>query len=170
MSHPAPQRLLTAPLVVFLSLVSVIVVGALVNRAETPDLEGAIELLADGDLDRRERDQMLLRVRDLGESSGALRGSWAAALAAISMRDRAAFDRLESRLGVGAERLLPAHRRQWLSLGDPVLANVLEAMLAEAAGESAEALTKWHQVAAQSRLTANRVAARLAEEARIRLK
>jgi hypothetical protein len=42
-------------------------------------------------------------------------------------------------------------------------------MLAEAAGDPTQALTKWQQVAAQSRLTANGVSAKLAEEAEVRL-
>ncbi len=169
MSELAPQRLLTAPLVLFLLVVIAIVAGALANRAETPDLEGAIELLADGDLDRDERDQILLRIIVLGESDSTLRGRWAATLAAVALRDRAAFDRLESRLEPGTKRVLPANRMRWLSLGDAVLANVLAAMLAEAAGDPTQALTKWQQVAAQSRLTANGVSAKLAEEAEVRL-
>jgi hypothetical protein len=98
-----------------------------------------------------------------------LRGRWAATLAAVALRDRAAFDRLESRLEPGTKRVLPANRMRWLSLGDAVLANVLAAMLAEAAGDPTQALTKWQQVAAQSRLTANGVSAKLAEEAQVRL-
>lgn len=170
MSDSEPQRLLTAPLVVFLLLVAGIVGGALAFRTETPDLEGAVELLADGDLDRAERDHMLLLIMELGESATGLRGRWAAALAAVAMADREAFDRLESRLGNGPERVLPVERQKWLSLGDPVLANLLAAMLAEAAGDRGVAVTKWRQVGAQSRLTANPVSARLAEEALLRLK
>jgi len=169
MTTQTPDRLLTAPLVVFLLLVLGVVGAAFAFRHESPDLEGAIELLADGDFDRRERDRMLLRLIDLGESAGDLRGRWAATLAAVSVRDREAFDRLEARLGEGAERVLPAERQQWLALGDAALQNVLAAMMTEASGDAPGALIRWRRVAAQARLTANPVAASLAAEAQKRL-
>lgn len=170
MTTPTPDRLLTAPLVVFLLLVFGVLAAALAFRHESPDLEGAIELLADGDFDRDERDRMLLYLIDLGESSDDLRGRWAATLAAVSVRDREAFDRLEARLGKGAERLLPVERQQWLDLGDAALQNVLAAMMTEARGDLVEALIRWRRVAAQARLTANPVAASLAAEAQARLR
>ena len=169
MSEPVPQRLLTAPLVVFLLVVAGIIATAVAFRAETPDMEGAIELLADGDLDRAERDSLLLRVLDFGESAKASRGRWAAVLAAVALQDRGAFDRLKARLDEAGDPVVPAERRQWLSLGDPLLANLLAAMQAEAAGDGAVARLKWRQVMVQSRFVGNAVAARLAEEAQVRM-
>ena len=126
-------------------------------------------ILADGDLDRSERDQMLSRVVALGESSERLRGRWAAALAAVALQDRAAFDRAESRLGGGGDRIVPAPQQLWLSLGDSLLANLFAAMQAEAAQDRSAATKKWGQVAVQARYTGNAVAAKLAEEARLRI-
>lgn len=169
MSEPGPQRLITTPLAVFLLLSVGTVLGALALRVERPALEGAIERLADGDLDRSERDQMLSRVVALGESSERLRGRWAAALAAVALQDRAAFDRAESRLGGGGDRIVPAPQQLWLSLGDSLLANLFAAMQAEAAQDRSAATKKWGQVAVQARYTGNAVAAKLAEEARLRI-
>jgi hypothetical protein len=160
--------LITTPLAVFLLLSVGTVLGALALRVERPALEGAIERLADGDLDRSERDQMLSRVVALGESSERLRGRWAAALAAVALQDRAAFDRAESRLG-GGDRIVPAPQQLWLSLGDSLLANLFAAMQAEAAQDRSAATEKWGQVAVQARYTGNAVAAKLAEEARLRI-
>jgi hypothetical protein len=47
-----------------------------------------------------------------------------------------------------------AAARERLHLGDPMLGNVLAAFVAEVAGDRAEALRRWRQVAAQARLTA----------------
>lgn len=169
MTTQMPDRLLTAPLVVFLLLVFGVVAAAVAFRHESPDLEGAIELLADGDFDRDERKRMLLHVIELGDSSSDLRGRWAATLAAVSLRDRETFDRFEARLGEGPERVLATERQHWLALGDAALQNVLTAMMTEASGDGPEALVRWRRVAAQARLTANQVAANLAAEAQKRL-
>ena len=46
MSESAPERLLTTPLKIFLVVVLAVVSTAIVARLPSPDLEGAIELLA----------------------------------------------------------------------------------------------------------------------------
>lgn len=170
MSEQAPDRVLTAPLVAFLVVVIGIVVTAMVLRHPSPDLDGSIELLADGDLDHRERQRMLLRVVELAKDGGDLRQRWASALAAISLQDRVAFEVLEATLGAGQKRLLLADQCEGLAMGDVVLANVHLAMTAEASGSKEVALTKWGQVGAQARITANALAGELAKAAEQRLK
>ncbi|MGK0300200.1 MAG: hypothetical protein ACI89X_001068 [Planctomycetota bacterium] len=169
MSEQVPDRVLTAPLVVFLALVLGIVATAMVLRHPRPDLNGSIEMLADGDLDRRERQRMLLRVVELAKDGGDLRQRWAGALAAISLQDRASFEAFELSLGAGPARLLPADQHEWLAMGDVVLANVHLAMTAEASGNKQLALSKWGQVGAQARVTANALAGELAKAAEQRL-
>ena len=170
MTEPAPDRVLTAPLVIFLVVVLGIVATAIVLRHPSPDLDGSIEMLADGDLDKRERDRMFLRVIELVGADSDLRQRWAGTLAAISLQDRAAFDRIESTLGDGEARVLPADQQKWLAMGDVVLANVHLAMTAEAAGDKEFALVKWAQVEAQARVTANGLAGELAKAATQRLR
>lgn len=170
MSEQAPDRVLTAPLVAFLVVVLGIVVTAMALRNPSPDLDGSIELLADGDLDQRERQRMLLRVVELAKDSNDLRQRWAGALAAISLQDRASFEALEATLGAGQARVLPADQCEWLAMGDVVLANVHLAMSAEASGSKALALTKWGQVGAQAKVRANALADELAKAAVQRLK
>lgn len=169
MSEHVPNRVLTAPLVAFLVVVAGIVGTALWTRHPSPDLEGSIEILADGDLDLRERQRMLLRVIDLAGQADSLRARWAGALAAVSLQDREGFAGFESKLGDGAARVLPEAERRWLSLGDVVLANVHLAMDAEASADKELAVKKWGQVAAQGRITANRFASELAAAALERL-
>ena len=158
----ARERLWTGPLLAFLLAVGSVVGFAVATRHPTPDLEGAIELLADGDLDGDERERMLLRLKDLASSAETARGRWAGLLAAVAIGDRQAFDELDRALGEGADRAPPAGRRHWLDLGDPLLANVSTALLAEAEGAGDVALAAWRQVAAQARMTGNRLAAGLA--------
>jgi hypothetical protein len=170
MSEQASDRVLTAPLALFLVVVLGIVATAVVLRHPSPDLDGSIELLADGDLDHRERQRMLLRVAELAIDAGNLRQRWAGALAAISLQDRAAFEALEATLGDGQARVLPIDQCEWLAMGDVVLANVHLAMTAEASGNNERALFKWGQVRAQARITANALAGELAKAAEQRLR
>lgn len=160
MSKPDPERVLTKPLVAFLVLVAAVVVVSIVTRHPRVDLEGAIELLADGDLDHQERQRMLLQTMDLAQQATSLRQRWAGLLAAVALQDRQAFAVLEARLGVGAA--LPEEEREWVALGDPLLANVLAAMCAQASENKTLARVKWAQVAAQARMTGHAFAAELA--------
>ena len=169
MSEHSSARVLTAPLAVFLVVVLGIVATAWMFRHPSPDLDGSIEMLADGDLDQQERSRMLLRVKGLAVNSASLRQRWAGALAAISLQDRTAFEAFEATLGDGQARVLPAEQCDWLAMGDVVLANVHLAMTAEASGDKDRALRKWGQVREQARVTANGLAGELAKAAEQRL-
>jgi hypothetical protein len=170
MTDPLPQPLFTKPLKVFLALVLVIVTTAIVTRHPNPDLDGAIELLADGDLDHDERERMLLLVKELAFDASALRHRWAGTLATVALQDRSGFEAMQGRLGDGTARVLPLEQCEWLALGDVLLANLHRAMMAEASEEKSLASIKWGQVAAQARMTGNRLAAELAAAAGQRLK
>lgn len=169
MSQQAPERLLNLPLILFLALVLALVAGAVVTRHPNPDLDGSIELLADGDLDFEERQRILLRVVDLGKKAESKRQLWAGLLSAVILQDRASFKEFDAKLGAGTERILPAADLEWLSLGDVVVANLYRAMVAEASGDKQLARTKWSQVSAQSRMTGYVFAGELAAAAMQRL-
>jgi len=164
MNDAPRERLLTGPLVAFALLVAGVVGWAVTTRHPSPDLDGAVELLADGDLDRDERERMLRRILDLAPEAETLRQRWATVLAAVSLADAEAFAALEPTLGEGGSRVLPPAERQWLDLGDALLANVLAAMSHEAAGDREAALVRWRQVREQARLTHQTFAGELAEE------
>ncbi len=170
MSQQASERLLTTPLVLFLVLVLALVSGAIFTRHPSPDIDGSIQLLADGDLDFEERQRMLLRIVDLAKKADAKRQLWAGLLAAVVLQDRASFRDMDAKLGVGIERILPEADLQWLTLGDVVVANVYLAMVAEASGDKQQSRAKWSQVAAQSRVTGYVFAGELAAAAMQRLK
>ena len=169
MSQQASERLLTVPLVLFLVLVLALVSGAILTRHPSPNLDGSIQLLADGDLDFEERKRILLRLVDLAKEADAKRQLWAGLLAAVILQDRASFREMDARLGVGLARLLPEADLEWLMLGDVVVANVYLAMVAEASGDKQVARTKWGQVAAQARMTGYVFAGELAAAAKQRL-
>ena len=157
-----PERVLTWPLAVFLLAVALLVGRGLWARDWSPDLPRAIELLADGDLDGAERIAMLARVVELARTSDGVRERWAGLLAAVALGDREGFAAARARLPGDAPAVPSAAERDWLDLGDPLLANVLAAFAAEAAGERSEAKLRWEQVAAQARLAARPFAGELA--------
>lgn len=173
---PAPvaarERVFTWPLSLFLAGVAVALGYGFYHKYPRPDLEGAIWLLADGDLDGDERIRMLRRTLALAEGDDGVAHRWAGLLAAVALDDRAAFARFRDRLGPGgsAPPLPPPAEREPLGLGDPALASVFTAMAAEAQGDRAEAGKRWLQVAAQARLTNHPFTAQLAAEALQRLK
>jgi|GEM_PF-3217837 len=154
MADTHSERVLTPPLLAFLLLVAGVLGWAVSARYATPGLDGCIERLADGDLDRAERESMLLRIVELAPDA-APRGQLAGWLAALALQDRARFDALGD--GVVREAALPPDARRWLDLGDPLLANVLRARRLEAADIPA-ARAAWEQVAAQARMFGNRLA------------
>jgi hypothetical protein len=164
-SAPQPsqrERVLTLPLAVFLLAVALLVGGGLWSREWSPDLPRAIELLADGDLDGAERTATLARVVELARASEGLRERWAGLLAAVALGDREAFAAARARLPGDAPAVPDAADREWLDLGDPLLANALAAFAAEAAGRRDEARLRWQQVSAQARLSARPFAGELA--------
>ena len=153
------ERVFTPALLAFLLAVAGFVGWAVATRQPTPDLEGCIELLGDGDLDRSERERILLRAIDLVDEADA-RGQLAGCLAALALDDAARFEPLRGALASAAELSEPSLR--WLHLGDPMLANVLRAT--RLSGRDAE--VAWSQVAQQARMVGNALAARLAAQAR----
>ena len=170
-SPNAAERVLTPPLVVFLLAVAGVLGFALWQRLP-PSPEQAVVQLHDGDLDGDERARAFAQVvaGALGSDEPGLR--WAGLLAAIAIGDRPAHAALRSALldPQGRWQLPPEPAREALALGDPMLGNLRDALLAEANGDVALAAERWRQVAAQSRLVANRFAAELATEAQVRLR
>lgn len=175
MTGPSRERLFTAPLVAFLAAVLAVVGYGLVTSSPRPDLEGAVRMLADGDLDGDERCRMLERLLDLSAAAATPRGAWAGLLAAVALERRADFDQRLAQLGgtggvAPPDHLPPAADREWLDLGDPMLGNLLAAMIAEAGGDAATARAEWQQVRAGARLGGNACAGELAAAALARLR
>ena len=159
------------PLALFLAAVGLVVGLSLRSRYPTPDLPGAILLLADGDLDGSERTRMLQRVLTLTTDATAVPERWARLLAAIALADQAVVAATRSGLGGDPPTMVPAaNERELLHLGDPMLGNVLAAAVAEVDADRPLARRKWSQVAAQSRLTARPFAGELAAAALQRLR
>ena len=156
------ERVFTLPLVLFLLGVAGVLAYGLWQRQRVPGADEAIMLLADGDCDRAERDRLLRITIDAAKSSDDIAHRWAGMLAAVSLGDREAHAALRSRLGGELAAPPPAERREFLHLGDPMLANLLAAMVAEAAGDRGLALRRWRQVAAQCHFMARPLAAELA--------
>lgn len=154
-----PPRRTGRLLWVFLVAVAVAVVAGLRQRFPRPDLDGAVRLLADGDLDGAERERMLALLRELGEGDSRSFASWAAGLAALSLGDldgfRAAFQRLG---GVPPTQGPEPGEVEFLHLGDPMLGNVLAALQAERRGDRDLARRKWQQVQVQARMTGHALA------------
>ena len=164
---PRRERILTPPLVLFLVVVALIVGFGLRSKYPTPDVDGAILLLADGDLDGDERRRMLQILRDRALESQSMAHAWAGMLAAVALEDRAGYATLLARLGNGPmPSAVPAEvDRELLHLGDPLLGNLVRAMIAEAAGDLKRSGPLWRQVAVQSKLYFRPFAAELAEAA-----
>ncbi len=162
---------MTRPLTVFLVAVAVVLLVSLRDKFPRPPLAEAAVLLADGDLDGIERQRMLRITVD-----GALRSTdstdlWVGMLAAVALDDADLFARLRSLLGSGElpDSAPPPTQRARLDLGDPVVANVAAAMLAELDGDLDTARTMWRRVNAQCRLSHRPVAASLVAQAHRRL-
>lgn len=181
---PRRERILTRPLVLFLIGVATIVGFGLRSKYPTPDVDGAILLLADGDLDGKERRRMLQITLDGALESKSVTHSWAGLLAAVALEDRTSYATLLARLGGGpVPTAVPAEAdRELLHLGDPLLGNLMQAMVAEAAAASELELVIgnparrkegskriWRQVAVECRLCGRTFAAELAEAAARRL-
>ena len=166
MADSTTDRVFTPALLAFLVLVAGVLGWSLVTRQSSPDVEGCMELLADGDLDREERERILLLVMELAEQSSG-RPRVAGWLAALSLQRRAAF----AALGEGLDDALAATsaKPRWLHLGDPMLANVLRACRLGSDSKE-EARVAWSQVAAQARMVANSLAAEHAQAALERLR
>ena len=167
----APGRLLPWSLRAFWCVVLLLVGLGLWGRYPNPDLRGAVQMLADGDLDSDERARMLARVQELGASGRGTYEHWAALLAALARSDRDGCGREIAALGAAAPLPVPEPgEREFLHLGDTMLRNVLAAHVAEAEGVPAEARRRWQQVEAQSRMTGHEFAGELATAALRRLR
>lgn len=167
----APRSAAGFLLWLFLALVATAVGFGLRQKYPAPDFAGTVRLLADGDLDHHERKRQLERVSDL---AGAMEGAeprWVAMLAAVALQDAGRLAKAVAALGGLPPKQAPAAaEREFLPLGDPMLGNVANALLAEVEGDRARAGTKWRQVAVQARMVGNPVAAELAAAAAERLR
>ena len=162
---PRRERVLTWPLVLFLVAVALIVGFGLRSKYPTPGVDGAILMLADGDLDGLERGRMLRIALDGALASKSVAHAWAGMLAAVSLEDRTGYATLLARVGSGpVPTQVPAEAdRELLHLGDPLLGNMMQAMIAEAGGDKSRAGSIWRQVVVQCRLWGRTLAAELAE-------
>lgn len=167
----AGERVWTWPLAVFLLGVAAILLFAARERFATPAMGEAILRLADGDADGEERNRLLRGVVAAALRSDDPRDRWAGLLAAVPLGDRASHTALQALPGPGqVPATLPqAGDLDLLHLGDPMLGNLLRAMIAEQEGDRQEALRRWRQVQAQSRLNGSPFAAELAAAAVQRL-
>jgi methionine-rich copper-binding protein CopC len=158
------ERILTAPLLTFLTAVAVTLAVGAALRTPRPDASGAIALLADGDLDGDERAAVLRRLVDLVDADprAPVPQLWAATMAAVLIEDRAAHARLSARVPDGPAAQVPAPLRAPLALGDAMLANLLHAELAARAGDPAATTLARRQFAAQARLRGHPFALTLA--------
>ncbi len=165
-SEPRRPRILTPALAVFLAAVVTIDLVALVVRSIPPSPEEAVRLLADGDLDGAERRRVMQVLVRAGAEPADVGRRWAAMLAAVALEDRAAFaDQVAALGGIGsAMKAPPAEVRVFLDLGDPMLGNLAQALLAEAESDRAAAHRRWQQVDTQCRLMVRPFAAELAAE------
>ena len=166
MATTGPDRVFTPALVTFLVLVASVLGWSLATRHPSPDLDGCVQLLADGDLDHEERERILLRIMDLAEGRHG-RARVAGWLAALSLQQRGRFAAIGE--GLDSEWDMPEAEARWLDLGDPLLANVLRAYRLEAESPDAARIA-WGQVAAQARMVDNGLAADYAKAALERLR
>jgi hypothetical protein len=176
------DRLVTAPLLVFAGIVLGVVTIGLVTRHPRPGLDGAIELLADGDLDGDERRRMLARTLELArqapQAAQSARHHFAGLMAAAALQDHEAFAALSERWAERWAEPAPTAQQmaaallpdEWLALGDPLLANLKAATCAELAGDGDAAQREWRRVAAVARMTGNDFVSGLAEAAAQRLR
>lgn len=170
-SRPASTRRKGWLLWGFLVAVAAAVLAGLQQKFPRPDLDGAVRLLADGDLDGAERARMLARVLALGNDDTRPFAAWAAGLAALSLGDRdgclAAFQRVG---GVPPTQGPEPGEVEFLHLGDPMLGNLQAALQAERRGDRELARRKWQQVLVQARMTGHALAPDLADAALERLR
>lgn len=167
----APRRRGGVGLWVFLGLVAAAMVAGLRQKYPTPDFAGGVAMLADGDLDHDERGRMLRRTFDFAMTLQGDQSQWIALLAAIGLDDAERLDQALARCGGLPPRTAPvAAEREVLALGDPMLGNVANALLAEVAGDRDQARTLWGQVDVQGRMVGNGAARQLAAGAATRLR
>ena len=163
-----PERVWTRALLVFLAGCAAVVAGAIAVHSWPVTPAAALATLRDNDVEARERRallQVLVATAAGRDEPAALR--LGRAMAAVALEQEAAYrafaeaagQRNPVRAGEASAELLAS-----AALGDPVLAALLAAMAAEAAGRADDAATGYRQVAASSRLFHMALAGRLAAE------
>lgn len=168
---PARERVLTWPLLAFLAAVAVLVGLGPLTWPRASDVASAVQLLGDGDLDGEERTAVLEQLRGFAAGDPSPFAQWSKLLACIDLGDADGHAAAVQALAGEPWRRLPtAAEQRFLHLGNPLLANVLAAANAEAAGDLAAARQRWQQVAAQARLMAKPLPAALATKALARLR
>ena len=168
----ARERVLTRPLLWFLALVAGLLLRGLDDRLGPCSATEVLQALADGDLEGAQRRELLAAVEAMARVSRDRGMRLCGAMAAVALDDEAGYAARTAALGSGpmpvqADDAGPALDRA--SLGDPVLAALLQAMLAEASGDPSAA-ERYAQVEASSRLFHMPLARRLAKAGRERLK
>ena len=158
------------PLLCFLALVAAILLRGLNDRCGPVTLRIATQRLADGDCERSERLQLLRAVQRLAAGSTDRATMLKAAMAAVALEDAPGYANWEALLG-GAPPLQPddAGFLAAAALGDPVLAALLAAMLAERT-RAPDAADRYGQVEASCRLFGLALAGRLAADGRQRVR
>jgi hypothetical protein len=158
----------TRPLVVAWCLVLTIVLGSWWSRTPRLDLPGTLRLLADGDLDGAERSAQQERLLALAAAAPAddLTAAWARCLAAVALgRPAEHAAALQLLGGDPPKRFPPREMQELLAMGDPLLANLLRALVAAGQGDAPAAAQAFQQVHHQSRLMGRPFAAELAAAA-----
>lgn len=146
-SVPGRRRVLTWPLAGFLGLVALVVGIAAWRTFRSPSPLQARLALADGDLDGDERRVALRVLVEAGAGATEPAAAWAAWLAAVALDDRAAFGALAGSAGGERPPGLPAAAdRDGLGLGDPLVALLARAWIAEAESRQGDAARLWGEV------------------------
>lgn len=158
-------RILSPLQKVFLAAVVLVLALGIWNRLRPMELQTALDTLTDGDPDHADRVRATRIVLEEGLSRGDRRGLTLAAMAAVALNDRDALKAAAGRLGLPApERILPVEGRSTseMALGEPVLEQLLEAMIAEETGGGDEARVLYGRVLAAAELWNMPLAASLA--------
>lgn len=162
----------TKPLIVFLVVVGLVLLRAADDRAGPREPRQVLAVLAAGDLEGEERRELLPRVVSAAVGRSERELLLPAAMAAVALGDAEAYRDLCAR-AAGAVPV-PVHSEDGdllplAALGDPLLANLLGAMLAEVQGRVDDARRRYGQVLAASRLWHSPLCARIACEGLERL-
>ena len=169
----APRRALGArgadlALAAFLGVCALAVVASVASRLWPVGVADAVVRLADGDLERSEREAMLAIVLRGDGGADAAAPDLAAAMAAVALGDEAAYRRLCGARPLPFAAPPPPPGLLRAALGDRVLIALLFAMAAEAAGDP-HARALYERAAQSSALFGMQFAHRLAEEGLQRL-
>lgn len=156
---------------VFLLLLAVLVAGGLAMRHWPRSFEGALQELLDGDADRAERVACTRALLEVGRErfrTGDTRAGLIAAMAAVVLEDRRAYERLAEGLAAktplvpgGSGRFDPRALVE-ASLAEPYLAELLAGHAAENAGRSRAAHRHYTRARVSARLFGAALAAELA--------